>query len=106
MEGDAEETKKKKEKEGVKKEKKAKKEKKGKKEKKTKKEKKRRHESDEDPAFAKLKEGLAHIWATRFKEADECFESTKDEDAQAACLYAECAWVQVHKIFCYILVYF
>lgn len=82
------------------KKKEAKKEKKGKKEKKAKKDKKakrkKKHESDEDPTFAKLKQGLAHLWATRFKEADECFEPFKDEDPMAACLYAECTWVQVY----------
>jgi len=75
-----------------------KKEKKSKKD--TKKKKPKKDETDEDPMFRKLKEGLVHLWATRYREADECFEPYKDEDAVAAGLYAQCTWIQVS---CYYL---
>jgi len=65
-----------------------------------KKKKKPKKEETDDPMFRKLKEGLAHLWATRYREADECFEPYKDEHAVAAGLYAQCTWIQVS---CYYL---
>lgn len=84
-------------------EKKSPREKKEKKKEKKGKKKDKKHKKDKDPTFTRYKEGLAHCWATRYREADECFAPFKDEDCTAASLYAQNAWVQVKYSYLFVL---